>query len=268
MCLVAKIKLSSLFYDSYFDICRIHRKNIDLEEFRLWHLPFLLLFALRKCSSTLRCLFLCLSFYDYDEPIGMCSRLIIHNLTRVSSGTDHRLHAACFRCRFYSFRWHAAGNEDSDRLSRRISEKSVLILWLCVWRERVMFQIATLRALLKFTPWMVAACHRQWREVTPWDFESQIFNLHLAPRQRLLHHKQWNGICRWRRKITSRKWCVNQRAGKETMSWFEWEAMLSLCGKEIFTASASDVDGREIWNVFHAEWTTLVQMEVSLWKFG
>lgn len=38
------------------------------------------------------------NFYDYDEPIGMCSRLIIHNLTRASSGL--RLSAACRRVSF------------------------------------------------------------------------------------------------------------------------------------------------------------------------
>lgn len=58
-------------------------------------------------------------FYDYDEPIGMCSRLIIHNLTRASSGCRPTLAQASlplFDCRFFFICccWHAAGNENSD----------------------------------------------------------------------------------------------------------------------------------------------------------
>lgn len=93
--------------------------------------------------------------------------------------------------------------------------------WLC---GSVMFQIATLRALSKFTPRMTAACQRERREVSPWNSSRRSsISIFLFLRQRLLHHKQWNGICRWRRKITSRQSCVNRGPGEN--QWVDLSEM-------------------------------------------
>lgn len=113
----------------------------------------------RSFAHCLRCcfaLFSLLSFlYDYDESIGMCSHLIILNLTRASSG-NHRLHAASIvHCRkkelFLSVVcvsiWHAAGNENSDRSVFILTIQRKLFYSFTNFHDGIRFQIATLRVL-------------------------------------------------------------------------------------------------------------------------
>lgn len=117
---VAKIKLLSVFYDGYSVICRICHKNIDSERVCHQHLSlcclqFVNVLPLLPSPFTIK----------FDEPIGMCSRLIILNLTRVSSGTTGCMPLLVFTADFYLFRWHAAGNENSDRNCLDDSAKKV-----------------------------------------------------------------------------------------------------------------------------------------------
>ena len=99
MCLCNICGKKLKFCCGYFVICRIYRAKVLL--FMIQQHLSLLRKPIICCAQMFSLLFTVL-FYDYDEPIGMCSRLIIHNLTRVSSGLQHRLHAAAsFHCRFF-----------------------------------------------------------------------------------------------------------------------------------------------------------------------
>lgn len=68
--------------------CRIYRWNIALltttTTARTSRTSFVIVGSAQMLFPSFFLSFF-LFFYDYDEPIGMCSHLIIHNLTRVSS---------------------------------------------------------------------------------------------------------------------------------------------------------------------------------------
>lgn len=105
-----------------------------------------------------------------------------HNLTRVSSGTTGCKPLLVFSADFICF--------DDMLPEMRIPMGTVLTIQrkfgfnlhsFGFVEERVRFQIATLRALSKFTPWMSAACQRQWREVGPWDFKPLRSSIFISP---------------------------------------------------------------------------------------